>query len=74
MLTGKVPFEGDSPISVALKHIQEDIIPPSKLNDKVPKELDQIVLKATQKDVNLRYQTAADFLKDLDVFCETLKN
>ena len=73
MLTGKVPFEGDSPISVALKHIQEDIIPPSKLNDKVPKELDQIVLKATQKDVNLRYQTAADFLKDLDVFLRNPK-
>ncbi|EGD52969.1 serine/threonine protein kinase with PASTA sensor(s) [Thermoanaerobacter ethanolicus JW 200] len=73
MLTGKVPFEGDSPISVALKHIQEDIIPPSKLNDKVPKELDQIVLKATQKDVNLRYQTAADFLKDLDTFLRNPK-
>ncbi|AIS52585.1 serine/threonine-protein kinase Sps1 [Thermoanaerobacter kivui] len=71
MLTGKVPFEGDSPISVALKHIQENIIPPSKLNDKVPKELDQIVLKATAKDVNLRYQTAGDFLKDLETF---LKN
>ncbi|MGH2331016.1 Stk1 family PASTA domain-containing Ser/Thr kinase [Thermoanaerobacter mathranii] len=73
MLTGKVPFEGDSPISVALKHIQEEIIPPSRLNEKVPKELDQIVLKATQKDVNLRYQTAADFLKDLDTFLRNPK-
>lgn len=73
MLTGRVPFEGDSPISVALKHIQEDITPPSKINDKVPKELDQIVLKATQKDVNLRYQTAADFLKDLDIFLRNPK-
>ncbi|MFV9567388.1 Stk1 family PASTA domain-containing Ser/Thr kinase [Thermoanaerobacter mathranii] len=73
MLTGKVPFEGDSPISVALKHIQEQIIPPSTLNEKVPKELDQIVLKATQKDVNLRYQTAADFLKDLDTFLRNPK-
>ncbi|HHW56487.1 MAG TPA: Stk1 family PASTA domain-containing Ser/Thr kinase [Clostridia bacterium] len=74
MLTGKVPFEGDSPISIALKHIQENIIPPSKLNPKVPKELDKIVLKATQKDVNLRYQTAADFLKDLNTFLQNPKD
>ncbi|MDK2793854.1 MAG: eukaryotic-like serine/threonine-protein kinase [Caldanaerobacter sp.] len=74
MLTGKVPFEGDSPISVALKHIQEDILPPSRLNEKVPEELDKIVLKATQKDPNLRYQTASEFLKDLDTFLKNPKD
>ncbi|MGB9809009.1 MAG: Stk1 family PASTA domain-containing Ser/Thr kinase, partial [Caldanaerobacter sp.] len=74
MLTGKVPFEGESPISVALKHIQEDIIPPSRFNEKVPEELDKIVMKATQKDPNLRYQTASEFLKDLDTFLRNPKD
>lgn len=68
MLTGKVPFEGESPISIALKHIQEYIVPPSKLNNKVPKELDQIVLKATEKDINYRYRNVDELLKDLDIF------
>jgi serine/threonine-protein kinase len=74
MLTGKVPFEGESPISVALKHIQEEIIPPSRLNKKIPEELDKIVMKATQKDPNLRYQTASEFLKDLDTFLRNPKD
>lgn len=68
MLTGKVPFEGESPISVALKHIQEDIVPPSNLNPDIPKKLDQIILKATKKDVNLRYQSAMDLYNDIDTF------
>lgn len=68
MLTGKVPFEGESPISIALKHIQEDIIPPSKINESIPKELDQIVLKATEKDINYRYKNVDELLKDLETF------
>lgn len=68
MLTGKVPFEGDSPISVALKHIQENIIPPSKFNNKIPKQLEDIILKATKKNLTLRYQNAGELLKDLETF------
>ncbi|QSZ26670.1 Stk1 family PASTA domain-containing Ser/Thr kinase [Aceticella autotrophica] len=68
MLTGKVPFEGESPISVALKHIQEDVIPPSKINPKVPEKLDQIILKATEKDVNKRYKSALELLNDINTF------
>ncbi|AFK86732.1 MULTISPECIES: Stk1 family PASTA domain-containing Ser/Thr kinase [Thermoanaerobacterium] len=68
MLTGKVPFEGESPISVALKHIQENIVPPSKLNPRVPYKLDKIVLKATEKDINYRYKSAAELLNDIDTF------
>jgi serine/threonine-protein kinase len=68
MLTGKVPFEGESPISVALKHIQEDIVPPSKLNPKVPYNLDKIVLKATEKDINYRYKSASDLLNDIETY------
>ncbi|SNX55591.1 Stk1 family PASTA domain-containing Ser/Thr kinase [Thermoanaerobacterium sp. RBIITD] len=68
MLTGKVPFEGESPISVALKHIQEDIVPPSKLNPKIPPKLDQIILKATQKDINYRYKSASDLLDDIETY------
>lgn len=68
MLTGKVPFEGESPISVALKHIQEDIVPPSKINPKVPYNLDKIVLKATQKDINYRYKSASELLNDIETY------
>lgn len=68
MLTGKVPFEGESPISVALKHIQENIVPPSKINPKVPYNLDKIVLKATEKDINYRYKSASDLLNDIETY------
>ena len=68
MVTGKVPFEGDSPISIALKHIQEDVVPPSTLNYEVPKNLEAIILKAMEKDRMKRYNSASEFLKDLDEF------
>ncbi len=68
MLTGKVPFEGDSPISVALKHIEENLNPPSKLNPNIPKGIDEIVLKATEKDSSRRYSDAGEMLSDINKF------
>lgn len=68
MLTGEVPFSGDSPVSIALKHIQENIKSPLKINSEVSPELETIILKATQKDLTLRYQSAGDMLKDLKSF------
>ena len=71
MLTGKVPFDADTPVSIALMHMQEQAIPPITLNPNIPNSVNKIVIKAMQKDVNLRYQSAAEMLKDLNM---ALKN
>ncbi len=47
MVTGKLPYEGESPITVALKHVQEEIIPPTKINEDIPSGFETIILKAT---------------------------
>ena len=65
MLTGKVPFDGDNPVEVALKHINEDIIPPTKLNKSVPPNLEKLVMKATDKFQTNRYKSAEEMLEDL---------
>ena len=66
MLTGKVPFDGDNPVEVALKHINEDIVPPSKLVKGVPPNLERLVLKATDKFQTNRYKSADEMLEDLN--------
>lgn len=71
MLTGKVPFDADTPVSVALMHMQEKPIEPIMLNPSIPVAVNKIVLKAMQKDPNLRYQSAKEMLKDLNM---ALKN
>ena len=65
MLTGKLPFEGNSTVSVARKHINEEIKPPRKVNPKIPESLNAIVIKATGKDKNQRYPSAREFKEDL---------
>ncbi|MDI3534528.1 MAG: eukaryotic-like serine/threonine-protein kinase [Thermosediminibacterales bacterium] len=65
MATGHVPFEGESPISVALKHINEDVTRPSKLNPYISSGLEQIILKLLEKDQNYRYKSARELCDDL---------
>lgn len=65
MLTGVVPFSGESPISIALKHLQEEIVPPGNLVEGLSPGLETIVTKATRKERNLRYSNAAEFYNDL---------
>ncbi|NLX61059.1 MAG: Stk1 family PASTA domain-containing Ser/Thr kinase [Tissierellia bacterium] len=65
MITGKVPFEGDSPISVALKHIQEEIVPPRKIDSSIPVSLENIILKCVKKSQIERYSSASELLNDL---------
>lgn len=65
MLTGKVPFDADTPVSVALKHMQEEAKPPIEVNSKIPLAINDIIMKALRKDVNLRYQNATVFVSDL---------
>ena len=65
MLTGKVPFDADTPVSVALKHMQEDPKEPIELNPEIPSAVNQIVIKAMQKEPSARYQNATEMLHDL---------
>lgn len=71
MLTGKVPFDADTPVSIALKHMQEEPVAPMKLNQSIPFAINQIILKAMKKDINERYQSTTEMLKDLSM---ALKN
>ena len=65
MLTAKVPFVGENPVAVALKHIQETPVLPKDINIAIPIVLQNIVMKAISKDPNMRYQSAEEILADL---------
>ena len=65
MVTGRVPFDADTPVSVALKHMQEEPEEPIEVNPNIPTAVNKIIMKALQKDITLRYQTASDMLVDL---------
>lgn len=66
MLTGQVPFDGDNPVSVALKHINEEITPPSELVPGIPPALERTVMKATNKYQTNRYNSAEELIEELD--------
>lgn len=65
MVTGRVPFDADTPVSVALKHMQEEPVEPIELNPNLPIAVNKIIMRALQKDTTLRYQTASEMLVDL---------
>jgi serine/threonine-protein kinase len=65
MLTGKVPFTGDSAIEIAMKHLNDAPKPPSQIRPEIPPELDQIVLRSLAKAPESRYQSAEEFAADL---------
>lgn len=65
LLTGKVPYDGETPIAIALKHLQEQPVPPSKLNPRISQELESIILRAIAKSPEQRYKTAVEMLEDL---------
>jgi len=67
MLTGRVPFDADTPVSIALKHMQEKAIEPIKLNPSIPLVINKIIMKAMEKDISIRYQNATEVLKDLSM-------
>ena len=71
MVTGRVPFDADTPVSVALKHMQEEPEEPIELNPNLPSAVNRIIMKALKKDTTLRYQSATDMLADLR---QALKN
>ncbi len=65
MVTGRVPFDGDTPISVALKHVNENMSKPSKYNEDIPDKLEEIILKSTNKIQRLRYHNIDEMIEDL---------
>lgn len=79
MVTGRVPFDADSPVSVALKHIQEPAVPPKQINSDIPESLNRLILKCIEKEPIKRYQSAKELLNDLlriqrDENCEIVYN
>lgn len=72
MLTGSVPFKGDSPFSIAIKHLQEDVKPPGRLRSGIPQELESIVMRALEKDPLKRYRSASEMTKDLGKYLKEL--
>lgn len=71
MITGKVPFDADTAVSVALKQVQEKPIPPIEINKNIPLGLNQIILKAMEKELNLRYSSTSEILVDLEILNKT---
>ena len=71
MITGRVPFDSDTAVSVALKHMQEDPIEPIILKPSIPKSVNDIIMKAMKKDPEERYQNATEIYRDLET---SLKN
>ena len=65
MLTGRVPFEGDSTVAVALQHIQGEMVPPRQYEQLIPISLERIIMKCTQKKPELRYNSATELIEDL---------
>ncbi len=68
MVTGKLPFEGDSDVSVALQHLSKIPVRPRELNPYIPEAFEDIILKAMEPNINLRYQSAEELLQDLEAF------
>jgi serine/threonine protein kinase len=66
LLTGKTPFEGDTPVEIAMKHLSNAPQPPSELREDIPPPLDAVVLRALAKDPDDRYQSADEMEADLE--------
>ena len=65
MVTGRVPFDGDTTVAIAIKHLQEEMVPPSVYTEELPYSLEQIIYKCTQKSVDRRYAKMEDVIADL---------
>lgn len=65
MVTGRVPFDGDTTVAVAIQHLQEEMVPPSEYAPNLPVSLEKIILKCTQKSPDRRYDNISDLLVDL---------
>lgn len=67
LATGRVPFDGETPVNIALKHLKEEVVPPSMVNSHVSQSLEAVIMKLIQKDAGMRYQSAARLVEDLEM-------
>ncbi|CCU79523.1 Serine/threonine protein kinase PrkC, regulator of stationary phase [Halanaerobium saccharolyticum subsp. saccharolyticum DSM 6643] len=74
MTTGELPFHGESPISVALKHIQQTPVEPSQINNEIPKEVNDLIMKAISKDPADRFQDASEMRQQITYCLKNLKS
>lgn len=65
MVTGHVPFDGDTTVAIAIKHLQDEMVPPSEFAPDLPHSLEEIIMKCTQKSPDRRYNTLAELINDL---------
>ena len=65
MVTGRLPFEGDTAVAVAMQHIEKEPVPPCSLNKDIPQSLENVILRAMSKEQNMRYDTATKMMIDL---------
>lgn len=72
LLTGKLPFDEENTVTIAIKHIQEEIVPPKLLEPKIPERVNHIVVKLTQKKPDERYQNTDELMEDLEAVLENL--
>ncbi len=68
MVTGKKPYDADTPVAIALKHMNDDCVPPREIMPSVPEALEEIIYHAMEKDPARRYQSAAQMINDIDTF------
>lgn len=71
LVTGELPFDEDTTVTIAIRHIREPITPPIELNPHIPASVNAVILKLTQKSPNERYQSAEELIEDLDaILCD----
>ena len=73
MLTGRVPFDAQTPVAVALMHMQEDAIAPTVLNPDIPRDLEMVVWNAMRREKHYRYPSATDMIRDLNYVLEGIR-
>lgn len=74
LLTGKLPYDAESTVSIAIKHIQEPITPPKNIDSSIPDSVNEVILKLTQKKPEDRYQNTQELIEDLDVLLDDFEN
>ena len=72
MLTGTLPYNGETALEIAVKHMNTDPVPPTQINPKISAELEEITLKAMATDINARYQNAHELLAELEAYRKKL--